>query len=240
MSNRRLTTRLQTRFGWTWHVILWAQDHPLIARIVADGRVRNIDEHLQNVFSKDRTPVAIRDAFAQRIVMEHSSASLRHWLAERLANLPAGTFSEPDESHLKIWETPEIYREAAPFIQSVADLDPDRAIPMLEAALTTALEIPTWQARRSLIEAIRSALIRLGPHASTAAPQIRELFLSRPSRILHNWNDANQWRFALARMGLEIEELPMFPNQSPDMVDRIRRQVAEMLQRYEPRTTAKR
>jgi hypothetical protein len=28
-----------------------AQDHPLIARIVADGRVRNIDEHLQNVFS---------------------------------------------------------------------------------------------------------------------------------------------------------------------------------------------
>jgi hypothetical protein len=90
---------------------------------VADGRVRNIDEHLQNVFSKDRTPVAIRDAFAQRIVMEHSSASLRHWLAERLANLPAATFSEPDESHLKIWETPEIYREAAPFIQSVADLD---------------------------------------------------------------------------------------------------------------------
>ena len=215
------------------------QDHDLIARIVADDRVRNIDEQLRNVFSKDETPVVVRDAFAQRIVMEHTSADLRHRLAECLASLPPGTFSEPDESHLKIWETPEIYQDAAPFLERVADLDPQRAVPMLQAALATAIELPTWQARRSLVEGIRAALVRMGPQASMAAAQIQELFLSRPSPIMQTSKDADQWRFALARMGLELDELPMFPTQSSDTANRIRSKVAMMLQRYEQDLAAK-
>ena len=134
---------------------------------------------------------------------------------------------------MKIWETPELYQDAGPFIQSLADLNPQQAIPMLEAALSTAIEIPTWQARRSLIEGIRAAFIRLGPDASTASPQIQELFLRRPSPIMNNSKDADQWRFALARMGLEIHQLPMFPNQSLDDAKRIRSKVSKMLQRYE-------
>ncbi|TWU25213.1 hypothetical protein Pla52o_15110 [Novipirellula galeiformis] len=208
-------------------------DHALIARILADDRVSNIDEQIKNVFSKDKTPLAMRESYAQRITMDHTSASLRRRLAEGLASLPAGTFADPNESHLKIWESPEIYQDAAPFIGNLSDLDPQRAMPMLEAALTTAIELPTWQERRALIDGIRVALIRLGPQASAATPRIRELFLRRPSPILKSAKDADQWRLALTRMGVEIQELPVFPNQSSESVEKAHRRVADKLRRYE-------
>jgi hypothetical protein len=49
---------------------------------------------------------------------------------------------------------------------------------------------------------------------------------------MSNAGDANQWRFALARMGVNLRDLPMFPGQSPEMAEQIRRKVADMLQRY--------
>ena len=64
-------------------------------------------------------------------------------------------------------------------------------------------------------------------------PRIRELFLSRPSPIMNNSGDADQWRFALARMGVAIEDLPVFPNQSPQSFERDLRQVADKMRRYE-------
>ena len=86
--------------------------------------------------------------------------------------------------------------------------------------LDTAIGLPHWRDRRSLIVGIREAFIRLGPQASAATPRIRELFLRRPSPITSNAGDATQWRFALARMGVQIEDLPVFPNQSPQSVQR--------------------
>lgn len=209
------------------------QDHDLIARIVADDRIRDIDEQLKNIFSKNRTPVTMRDAFVDRIEMEHTSTFLRHNLAECLASLPPGTFANPDPKYLKIWDSPEISQQAAPLIATLADLGPDRAMPKLDKLLDTAISLPHWSDRRSMIKGIREALVRLGPHASAAAPRIRDLFLRRPSPIMNNAGDADDWRFALARMGVALDDLPVFPNQSPQSVEQNVRRVSEKLQRYE-------
>jgi hypothetical protein len=63
-------------------------------------------------------------------------------------------------------------------------------------------------------------------------PQIRDLFLRRPSPIMNNYGDANQWRFALARMGVAIEDLPVLPTQTPQSAEKERQRVAEQLRRY--------
>jgi hypothetical protein len=210
-----------------------ARDHALIARIVADGRVRDIDTQIKNVFSKDKTPATMLCAYVDRISMDHTSASLRHWLAERLASFPLGTFADPGPTYLGILNSPELYRQAAPLIATVADLGPERAMPKLNEMLEAAIELPHWGDRRPTIDGIRAAFVRLGPQASAAAPRIQELFLRRPSPIMNNSGDADQWRFALARMGVAIEDLPIFPNQSPKSVERNLRQVTEKIRRYE-------
>ncbi len=209
------------------------QDHALIARIVSDQRVQDIDTQIKNVFSKDNTPTAMKAAFVDRISMGHTSASLRHWLAERLARMPPGTFANPDPAYLAIWDSPEIYQQAGPLIVTLADLGPDHAMPKLNNILDTAIGLPRWSERRAMIDGLRAALVRLGSHASSAAPRIHELFLRRPSPIMNNAGDADQWRFALARMGVAMEDLPVFPNQTPQSVERNLRQVADRLQRYE-------
>lgn len=209
------------------------QDHPLIAAIVADDRVIDIDQQIRNVISKKKTPAAMREAYAKRILMRHTSADLRHWLAEGLASLPPGTFADPSAEHLGIWNTPEIYKDAAPFVAAIADLGPEQAMPKLNAMLDTAIELPNWRSRRPLIEGVRAAMIRLGPKASAAAPQVCELFLRRPSPIINDSGDADDWRFALARMGVEIEQLPVFPTQSAQTAERIFQRVAERVRRYD-------
>jgi hypothetical protein len=45
--------------------------------------------------------------------------------------------------------------------------------------------------------------------------------------------DADAWRFVLGRMGVAIEDLPFFPNQSVTDVEQIRRRVADKLRRYD-------
>ena len=209
------------------------RDHLLIARIVAEDRVRDIDTQIKNVFSKGKTPTAMRNAYVKRIAMDQTSADLRHWLAERLANLPPGTFAKPNPAYLAIWDSPTTYQEAAPLIATLADMSPEKAMPMLDKILDVAVELPRWHERRAIVNGIQSAFIRLGSHASDAAPRIKELFLQRPSPIMNNSKDAAQWRFALARMGVALEDLPVFANQSPETVERNLRQVITKLKRYE-------
>jgi hypothetical protein len=106
-------------------------------------------------------------------------------------------------------------------------------MPKLDEMLDTAIALPHWNDRRSMVQGIREALVRLGPQATSAAPRIHELFLRRPSPIMNNARDADEWRFALARMGVALKDLPVFPGQSPQSVEQNLRQVSSKLQRYE-------
>lgn len=208
-------------------------DHGLIARILADQRVTEIETEIKNAFPKRKTPIAMRDAYVERILMDHTSESLRQWLAEGLASLPNGSFSDADATYLRVWDSPEVYRSAAPLIATLADIDPTSSLPILDEMLDAAITLPNWSDRRTMIDGIRTAMVRLGPEASSAVPRIKELFLRRPSPIMNNAGDADQWRFALARMGVAIGDLPVLPNQSPQLIERHVRQVAEGLQRYD-------
>ena len=210
-----------------------ASDYDLIAQIVSDDRVRDIDEPIKNTFLKDKTPAELRDAFVTRIVMPHTSPKLRRWLAERLANLPPGTFVDPSPTYLAIWKSPKIYEEAAPLIATLADLDPQLTMPLINEILDEVILLPNWHERRAVMDGVQAALIRLGPQASAVAPRIKELFLRRPSPIMNSSKDADQWRFALVRMGVAIEDLPVFPNQSPKSIERNVRQVVSKLKRFE-------
>ena len=109
---------------------------------------------------------------------------------------------------------------------------------MLNAALDTAIIIPSWSERRPLVGGIREAFVRLGPSALNAAPRVRELFLLRPSPLMNNSGEADEWRFALARMGVDEKDLPFFPNQSISTVQRISREVTQKLHRYEQELVA--
>lgn len=215
------------------------KDHELIAKVVADERVRNVDEQLMNVFSKKKTPVAMKDAYAERITMDHTSSKLRRWLAESLVALPPEAFANPSPTHLKIWSSPELYKDAGPFFARTADLGAAKALPILRTALEEAIAIRAWTERRSLIDGIREAFVELGLSASEAAPELCELFLRRPSPLMSNAGDADDWRFALARMGMDVEDLPFFPTQSTDMAERISEKIAKRLQRYEQELIAK-
>lgn len=208
------------------------QDHDLIARVVGDDRVTGISEALRNAFSQKRVPVEMQSAFARRLLMDHTDAELRHWLAECLAAMPPGTFAEPDASHLKIWSDPTVYREAGPFLACLADLDAEFANVGLRNALRTAVQITDRRQRRSIVNAIREACLRMGPAAAPLEPTIRDLFLQRPSPIVSSSKDADLWRLALAHMGVAIEDLPFFPNQSPATIEKIQRRVVQRLAKH--------
>ena len=63
---------------------------------------------------------------------------------------------------------------------------------------------------------------------------MRELFLTRPSPILSGASEADRWRLALARMGVAVDALPFYPNQSEDSIARGRAWVRGMLERENP------
>jgi hypothetical protein len=208
-----------------------ASDIALIARIVADSRVHDVTGHLEDVFKKQETPPALRDAYADRIVMEHTSAKDRLFLAERLAAMPPGTFANPSKAHLTIWTDPELRLQAAPLVARLADLGGETAIPLLVNALEAAVPMRPWNAKRVLVAAIRDGFAALGPDAAGAVPRIRELFLQRPSPILHNAQDAENWRVTLLRMGVEMDDLPFFLTQSEQDIRRIKSELRKRLQR---------
>ena len=188
------------------------KDYPLIARIVADDRVREIDQSLANVFSIQKTPPEMHVAYAKRILMDHSTAKLRYRLSGGTDELAAGNVCPSRcRSSGNLERSPNL-----PAGCSVPRMFggpwSERATPALLAALEASLDLPHWHERRQIVGGVREGFIRLGRGASAAAPRIRELFLRRPSPIMNNAKQATEWRFALARMGVAISDLPYFPN----------------------------
>ena len=220
-----------------WLSLFWfdaaPDDHALIAKVVADPRVRDVRESIKHVFKSGEVPMALRDAYATRILMEHTPGNDRAYFARELAEFPAGAFADPEPVHRAVWENREIREDAAPFLERLADQGgPDAALALLRA-LDETLELDHWYQRRTAMAAIRAGFIRLGPAGSAAAPRIRELFLRRPSPIMNNANEAQEWRLALARIGVPISELPFFANQSATMIADMQQRVADRLRRYD-------
>jgi hypothetical protein len=216
-----------------------AADLPLIAKVVADERVHDVATLLPQLMRKEQTPALLREAYAKRILMEHSTEQDRLLVAERLAAMPQGTFARPNAADLAIWSDPELRRQAAPFVARIADMGDGRAAPLLLGALEAATEIQPWNKRRPLIEGVRNGFVELGEEAAVAVPRVRELFLQRPSPLMHNAGDADAWRMALLRMGVALDDLPFFPNQDARMQQRIKRDVQRRLETWQKKRRTK-
>lgn len=208
-------------------------DLPLIAKVVADERVLDVATLLPQLMRKEQTPALLREPYAKRILMAHTTEKDRMLLAERLAAMPAGTFAQPNAADLAIWSDPELRRQAAPFVARIADMGGARAVPLLLGALEPATAIQPWNKRRPLIEGVRDGFVELGEDAAVAVPRVRELFLQRPSPLMNNAGDADAWRMALLRMGVALNDLPFFPNQDARMQERIKRDVQRRLDTWQ-------
>jgi hypothetical protein len=210
-----------------------AADLPLIAKVVADERVHDVAPLLPQLMRKEQSPALLREPYGKRILMAHSTEKDRMLLAEHLAAMPAGTFAQPNAADLAIWSDPELRRQAAPFVARIADMGDSRAAPLLLGALEAATAIQPWNKRRPLMEGIRNGFVELGEQGAVAIPRVRELFLQRPSPLMHNAGDADAWRMALLRMGLALDDLPFFPNQDARMQERIKRDVQRRLETWQ-------
>ena len=204
-------------------------DHPLIARVVGDQRVKDIAGPIESVFSKGKAPIELSSAYAQRIAFDDATEKERSLLAKALSLMPPGTFAKPDPAHLAIWTTPEIYEQAGLFLSRVGDLDAGRAMPILGDALDHVSTKKTWSQRRAMVEGIRDAYASLGPAAKKDAAKISTLILQRPSPITSGFNDVQAWRLTLARMGVSVDDLPFFPNSSQQQITRTKIQIRDRL-----------
>ena len=209
------------------------RDHQLIARIVGDQRVKDIAGPIENVFSKGKTPIELRTAYARRIAFDDATEKERSLLAKDLSLMPPGTFAKPDPAHLAIWTRPELYEQAGLFLSRLGDLDAGRAMPILGNALDHVSTKETWSQRRTMVEGIRDAYASLGPAAKQDAAKISTLILQRPSPITSGFNDVQAWRLTLARMGVSVDDLPFFPNSSPQQINRIKTRIHDRLQRIQ-------
>jgi hypothetical protein len=97
-------------------------------------------------------------------------------------------------------------------------------------AFEEAIQINPWRDRRPVAEGIRAGFLRLGPDAAAAAPRVKAVFLRRPSPITNNADDADEWRFALVRMNVAVEDL-FYPNQNQEMRERETIKIRQRLQR---------
>ena len=209
------------------------RDHQLIARVVGDQRVKDIAGPIENVFSKGKTPIELRTAYARRIAFDDATEKERSLLAKDLSLMPPGTFAKPDPAHLAIWTRPELYEQAGLFLSRLGDLDAGRAMPILGDALDHVSTKETWSQRRAMVEGIRDAYASLGPAAKQDAAKISTLILQRPSPITSGFNDVQAWRLTLARMGVSVDDLPFFPNSSPQQINRIKTRIHDRLQRIQ-------
>lgn len=225
------TLGLARRFLDLFHFDAAPEDEALIARIVADARIEQIDDVIANVYSKRKTPSTMGEAFAKRITMDHSSPKLRRLLSECLASMPADTFANPSPTHWSIWKTASLYRDAPAFIESLAAVQSEEAVSVLGQIFDDSVDIEDTKTRKAVMRAVCRAYVRFGLRASSATDRVREVFLERPSPILQNAGDAKMWRVALARMGVPLKALPMFPHQTGESAARIIRQVSDKLDR---------
>ena len=211
-------------------------DIPLIARILADDRIHDITEPLDNVYGKAEVPTELKVAYAQRILMDHSTKHDRTMLASALAAMPPGTFTEPDEAHLAIWSNVEISHEAAPFIARITDLDLELATNLLLNLLDESVLIEPEFEQRKLIENIQDCFAQLGPEASIAIPELRQRFLAETSPMTRSRQSLDSWRFVFARLGVPLDNLPFSERerkQPQTWLDNTKERIANRLQRYE-------
>lgn len=201
-------------------------DVELVGRILSEPRIRDLKFFFKT--HEKRAPAALRRAIGARLVMPGTSRDDRWRLARLLQGMPDSTFATLTQDEQRIVVDPALRRDAAPFLERVADQGPV-AIPALLGILAEAAPIEPFNARSDRMEAARDGLARLGHAARPALPTILQMFGSSGGQLTHDWRDALNWRVAMVEMGLDPAALPWPREMDKETLARERAEVERQL-----------
>ncbi|WP_309622643.1 hypothetical protein [Novosphingobium sp.] len=209
------------------------EDLALVHRVIADQRITGIRTQVNRFYQK-AIPPELRAPLVARILNPASDPQERSAYGKLLSKLPEGTFAQPTGDEARILADPVLRRQAAPFIERLADQS-QPGLAMLMQILENEIASGTqWAIQRPVIRAVRRGLARLGPGAASALPRIEELF-ARPRNPLANLSqEADEWRFTMARMGKPVDALPFTSGQKPESLERDKAQIRKRLADFDP------
>jgi hypothetical protein len=207
-------------------------DEPLVQRIAGDLRVPNIGALLRPRVGNN-PPASFRQAFVSRVLDPATSAEDRRYYAYALAGMPVGTFASPTPDEQAIWNDPPRFADAAPFLERLADTR-ESGLQRLVALLRYAAAIDSWPKRERLILAVRRGFQRTGRSAAPALPVVLPLMSERPSPLMNDWRDRQEWNKTLILMGLPPERLPFPDSIAPQQAARDRQEAVDAAKRYDP------
>lgn len=209
------------------------EDKALVGRIIADQRITGIRAQVNRIYPKS-VPPELRGALVTRILNPASDPEERNAYGWLLSKLPEGTFAHPTPDEARILADPVLRREAAPLIERLADQGQPGLVQLMMILETEIASDQQWAVQQPVIRAVRRGLARLGPAAASALPLIAELF-ARPRNPLANlYQEAEEWRVAMARMGMPIDALPFSRNNTPEQLERDKAQIRKRLATYDP------
>lgn len=210
------------------------EDAAIVGQIIGDLRIQNVGQAVRHLYPQ-KAPVECRAALVQRILARETDSKDRNHFAKLLSKMPAGTFADLNEQEWQIILDPGLSSETEPFIERLADLGKPGAQHLANILQNTVDTVPEWHLRRGKMRAISRGFARLGTDGATALPLVKSLFEQEPrSPIRNDASEALQWRVAMARMGLPINELPYPPSWSDRSITKMREKVARRLADFDP------
>lgn len=205
-------------------------DSKLVAQILSDPRVQDLQYFFKS--NEKDVPATLRAAIVSRFLMPTTSRDDRSRLARLLKNMPEGTFAKLTEDERTILGKYEYRRDAAPFIERLADRGP-ASLPDLIAILKDSAQIEPWSARRNLVRGARRGLARLGHAAGPALPTVLQLFGDSGGPLTNEWNGSQEWRVAMVRMGLDPARLPWPKSWTETQIAKDRAYIEDMVERHD-------
>jgi hypothetical protein len=211
-----------------------AQDLETLSSLVRDRRITGFDQLVASVSYP--IPPTLRGPIVERLADGEPNKADRRALNQLLARMPAGTFAAPTRTERWLLQNPAVRQDAPALVERLADRG-RAAAPLLASLLAQTANAAEGEGRRDLLSAIRSALIQLGPEAQSELSTVDSLVRSR--ELAYTPLDADEWRFALARMGRPIEATSYPPLYSSEQLTREKADLRRRLVEYQARRPAR-
>lgn len=209
------------------------EDLAMVNRIIADQRVTGIESQVRRFYPKSATP-ELRAPLVARILNPATTPDERSSYGFLLSKLPAGTFAVPTPDEARIFADPVLRRQAAPLIERLADQGQPGLVQLMQILEAEIASDTQWAIQSPVIRAVRRGLARLGPAAAGALPRIEELFARQRNPLANLYQEGDEWRVTMARMGKPVDDLPFSSRDNPEMLERDKAEIRKRLAQFDP------
>jgi len=211
-------------------------DMALAGAILEDLRFPISHDRLTGALLGNRELAPLRRGLVQRVIVQSDDDDIDRKKTQSvfvglLAKMPEGTFEHPTASERMLWEMSSTQPTLTPFLKRMADQG-EAAVPQMLKVIDDRLSA-TWNQRQWPYGALANAFQDMGPVAKAAIPRINALMGRDDSPLTNSSKDVDQWCFALARMGLPVDDIAFPRRFSEDTVARYREAVRQRMARYE-------